>query len=107
MSKNLPIYITTTTWLLLLTLISAKILPTKLNRTSSLSDQTKLKKEKVNNIMMRALTGVLAKNALKGVLSEKGKTKLDRKLSQNPFALLEKEHEKKVHSHHAQQRYGY
>jgi hypothetical protein len=39
--------------------------------------------------MMRALTGVLAKNALKGVLSQKAKSKLDRKLQHNPFSILE------------------
>ena len=46
--------------------------------------------------MMRALSGVLAKKALKGVLSKNGKAKLalkeapERELKQDPFYALEK-----------------
>ena len=105
MSKNLALFLRTSAWLLLITLASSKILLTKPRGTSALGDKTAIKKEKVNNIMMRALTGVLAKNALKGVLSEKGKNKLDRKLSQNPFAILEKEHQKQLRTHKNKERY--
>lgn len=73
----------------------SKILPSNHKKLST--DKTEKKKEKVNNIMMRALTGVLAKNALKGVLSEKAKSKLDRKLHQNPFAILENKRRMEEH----------
>jgi len=57
--------------------VHSKILSSNQLKTKSLD--LKNKKEKVNNIMMRALTGVLAKNALKGVLSKDGKKKLEDK----------------------------
>jgi hypothetical protein len=59
---------------------NAKILSsTKIDAKSLNFDD---KKEKVNNIMMRALTGVLAKKALKQALSKQGKQKLADKETQ-------------------------
>lgn len=56
--------------------INSKILPSKNLPSKSLKFNEK--KEQVNNIMLKALTGVLAKKAFKGVLSSKGKEKLAR-----------------------------
>lgn len=76
--------------LFLIISIQSKILPS--NGKQGVAE-LKVKKDKVNNIMMRALSGVLAKKALKEVLSKDAKKKLEqkdkeRKLRQDPFALL-------------------
>lgn len=63
-------------WLLALLAVgaSSKILPSKALPTKSLKFEAK--KQKVNDIMLKALTGVLAKKALSGALSQKGKARL-------------------------------
>ena len=76
--------------LLFLTIsINTKILSSSKLHRKSMSFEAK--KDKVNNIMLRALSGVLAKKALKNVLSKNGKAKLamkeapERELKQDSF----------------------
>lgn len=78
---------------------NSKILPSK--HLPSKSAKFNERKEHVNNIMLKALTGVLAKKALRGALSSKGKAKLARSDSRERklVDLKSQVPAKKQHSH--------